>query len=456
MISVILPVLNEGKTIGKIVKLLKENKEVGEIIVVDDKSFDNTVLEAKKAGAVVITSTKIGKGASMRDGFLMSKGEIIVYLDGDIEKYTPDIIEKLTRPILDGKADFVKSTFDREQGMVTKLAAVPLLNIFFPKLTRFSQPLSGMIAGKREFFEKITFENDYGVDIGILIDMYVLQARLMEVNIGTIQNKMKLWNKSHMALDVARAILKKANFFSPANLEQFQLISVVRHQMEFALKKALFKMKKMIVFDMDNTILDGAFIEEAASEFGFQKELTEIRAKHNDPLIITKNIALLLKGKNIAQILDVADKIPLISDVIEVIGRLKKRGYIIGIITLSYDCVATHIKNKINADFALAYELEFSNSIATGEVKMPSFFIHSDKSKCAHEMCKTNALVNIAEKYDINRQNIIAVGDGEQDLCMIKYAGVGVSFRSKNQTLNLIADKTIKNKSFKSLLGFAK
>ena len=136
--------------------------------------------------------------------------------------------------------------------------------------------------------------------------------------------------------------------------------------------------------------------------------------------------------------------------------RLKKRGYIVGIITHSYDCVATHIKNKIGADFALAYELEFSNSIATGEVKMPSFFIHNDKSKCAHEMCKTNALINIAEKYNINRQNIIAVGDGEQDLCMIKYAGIGVSFRSKNQELNFIADKTIKNKSFKSLLSFAK
>lgn len=456
MISVILPVLNEEKTIGRIVKRLKEKQEVGEIIVVDDKSFDNTVPEAKKAGAVVVTSTKIGKGASMRDGFLVSKGEIIVYLDGDIEEYTSNIIEKLTRPILDDKTDFVKSTFEREQGMVTKLATVPLLNIFFPELTRFSQPLSGMIAGRRIFFEKITFENDYGVDIGILIDMHALGARSMEVNIGNIQNKMKLWNKSHMALEVVRTILKRANSFSLANLEQLQLIAVVRHQMEFALKEALLKLKKMIVFDMDNTVLDGAFIDEAARKFGFQKKLMEIRARHNEHLIITKNIALLLKEKNIAQILEIADVIPLIPDIVYVIQRLKKRGYIVGIITHSYDCVATHIKNKIGADFALAYELEFSNSVATGEVKMPSFFIHSDKSKCVHEMCKTNALINIAEKYDINRQNIIAIGDGEQDLCMVKYAGVGVSFRSKNRALNFIADKTIKNKSFKSLLSFAK
>lgn len=457
MISVILPVLNEEKTIGKIVKQFKGNQKVGEIIVVDDKSFDNTVSEAKKAGAAVVTSTKIGKGASMRDGFLMSKGEIIVYLDGDVEKYKADIIEKMTRPILDGKADFVKGSFMREAGRVTELVAKPLLAILIPELAGFSQPLSGMIAGRRDFFEKITFENDYGVDLGILIDMYFLGARIKEINLGIIQHKMKSWRElGQMSREVSRAILKRALKGSQANLNALELINILRDQMGFSIKETLLKMKKMIVFDMDNTVLDGAFIEEAANKFGFQKKLMEIRAEHNDHLIITKNIALLLKGKNIAQILEVADKIPLISDAIRIIARLKKRGYIVGIITHSYDCVATHIKNKIGADFALAYELEFSNSVATGEVKMPSFFIHSDASKCMHEMCKTNALINIAEKYDINRQNIIAVGDGEQDLCMVKYAGVGVSFRSKNQALNFIADKTIKNKSFKLLLSFAK
>lgn len=457
MISVILPVLNEEKTIGKIVKQFKRNQKVGEIIVVDDKSFDNTVSEAKKAGAAVVTSTKIGKGASMRDGFLISKGEIIVYLDGDVEKYKADIIEKITRPILDGKADFVKGSFMREAGRVTELVAKPLLAILIPELAGFSQPLSGMIAGRRDFFEKITFENDYGVDLGILIDMYFLGARIKEVNLGIIQHKMKSWRElGQMSREVSRAILKRALKGSQANLNALELINILRDQMGFSIKETLLKMKKMIVFDMDNTILDGAFIEEAANKFGFQQELMEIRAQHSDHLIITKNIALLLKGKNIAQILEVADKIPLISDAIRIIARLKKRGYIVGIITHSYDCVATHIKNKTGADFALAYELEFSNSVATGEVKMPSFFIHGDKSKCVHEMCKTNALINIAEKYDINRQNIIAVGDGKQDLCMVKYAGVGVSFRSKNQALNFIADKIIKNKSFKSLLSFAK
>ena len=48
MISVIIPVLNEEKTVGKIIKQFKGNPKVGEVIVVDDKSFDDTVVEAKK------------------------------------------------------------------------------------------------------------------------------------------------------------------------------------------------------------------------------------------------------------------------------------------------------------------------------------------------------------------------------------------------------------------------
>lgn len=457
MISVILPVLNEEKTIGKLVKQLKRNRETYEIIVVDDKSSDNTVSEAKKAGAIVITSTKIGKGASMRDGFLVSKGNVIVYLDGDVEEYRPDIIRKLAHPVSDNKADFIKGTFTREGGRVTELVAKPLLAILIPELAFFVQPLSGMIAGRRDFFEKITFEDDYGVDAGILIDMYYLGARIKEVSLGTIRHKMKSWRElGQMSREVSRAILKRALKGSHVNLHALELINILRDQMGFSIKETLLKMKKMIVFDMDNTILDGAFIDEAARECGFQEELMEIRAKNSDHLIITKNIALLLKGKNIARILEIADKIPLISDVMQMVGRLKKRGYIVGIITHSYDCVANHIKNKIGADFALAYELEFSNSVATGEIKMPSFFIHSDKSKCVHDMCKTNALIGIAEKYGIGRENIIAVGDSEQDLCMIKYAGIGVAFRSKSSALNFIADKAIKNKSFKPLLGFAK
>ena len=112
---------------------------------------------------------------------------------------------------MNNEADFVKGAFARNAGRVTELVAKPLLTILFPGLSHFSQPLSGMIAGKKTFFQKIEFFNDYGVDIGILIDMYLMKARVQEVNIGYIENKSKPWEAlGKMSREVSRAIITKA------------------------------------------------------------------------------------------------------------------------------------------------------------------------------------------------------------------------------------------------------
>ena len=102
----------------------------------------------------------------------MQTNEIIVYLDADIVTYPENIVELLSGPITDDEADFVKSCFDRQAGRVTELVAKPLLSLLFPEMTRFSQPLSGMIGARKSLLKKIDFENDYGVDIGILLDMH--------------------------------------------------------------------------------------------------------------------------------------------------------------------------------------------------------------------------------------------------------------------------------------------
>jgi glucosyl-3-phosphoglycerate synthase len=87
VITVIIPALNEETTVASVVQLAKQAKNVTEIIVVDDKSMDHTVVRAREAGATVITSTKLGKGASMKNGILMASNECIVFLDADITTY---------------------------------------------------------------------------------------------------------------------------------------------------------------------------------------------------------------------------------------------------------------------------------------------------------------------------------------------------------------------------------
>ena len=75
---------------------------------------------------------------------------------------------------------------------------------------KFSQPLSGMIAGRTKFFQKMQFEKDYGVDIGILLDMIKLNARITEVSIGKIKNSSHDWKYlDKMSREVMNAILKR-------------------------------------------------------------------------------------------------------------------------------------------------------------------------------------------------------------------------------------------------------
>lgn len=212
MISVIIPAYNEEENIKTVIDICKANKKVTEIIVVNNLSTDKTEEIAQKEGAKVIFCNKQGKGYAMEAGIEQAQNECIVFLDGDISDYSDDVIYKLTEPILERNVDFVKATFDREGGRVTELVAKPLLKLLFPDLQKYSQPLSGMVAGKKSVFQKIELEKDYGVDIGILLDMVKLNVNIEEVKIGKIKNVCKSWKAlEKMSTEVMRAILKRTN-----------------------------------------------------------------------------------------------------------------------------------------------------------------------------------------------------------------------------------------------------
>ena len=212
MISAIIPAYNEEENIKTVIDICKANKKVTEIIVVNNLSTDRTEEIAKKEGAKVIFCDKQGKGYAMEAGIEQAQNECIVFLDGDISDYSDDVIYKLTEPILERNVDFVKATFDREGGRVTELVAKPLLKLLFPDLQKYTQPLSGMVAGKKSVFQKIELEKDYGVDIGLLLDMVKLNVKIEEVKIGKIKNVCKSWKAlEKMSTEVMRAILKRAN-----------------------------------------------------------------------------------------------------------------------------------------------------------------------------------------------------------------------------------------------------
>ena len=210
-VSIVIPAYNESKTIEKVINVISSLDCVNEIIVVDDGSSDDTASVAQKAGATVILHSKNkGKGAAIKTGFENSTGDIVAFMDADLKNLTSKQVEKIIRPILDGKADLTKTKFKRKAGRVTELTAKPLLNFFFPEL-KYDQPLSGQFAAKRSFLSKIKFEEDYGVDIGIVLDADVRGMRIKEVDIGEIEHvHSSIEGLNKMANEVVRTIVDRA------------------------------------------------------------------------------------------------------------------------------------------------------------------------------------------------------------------------------------------------------
>lgn len=210
--TVIIPALNEEKSIQKVINKIKDSTIKSNIIVVNNASTDKTAELAIQSGAKVIECETRGKGYAMEKGIQYVDTDITIFIDGDLEIYNEDVIQSMITPIIEKKVDFVKSAFIREGGRVTELVAKPLLDLLFPNIFKFEQPLSGIIAGRTEYFRKIIFEKDYGVDIGILLDMIKLGAKVEEVHIGKVDNNSKSWESlNEMSKQVMKAILKRRN-----------------------------------------------------------------------------------------------------------------------------------------------------------------------------------------------------------------------------------------------------
>ena len=197
-ISVAIPALNEESTVGGIVErirgeLMDGAPLVDELAVIDSASSDRTVEAATAAGAAVYQDREIlpeleafaGKGEALWKSLFALRGDIILWLDADITNFHPRFVYGPLGPLLtDPELGYVKSFYRRplgdagegvaralEGGRVTELTARPLLNMFWPHLAGFLQPLAGEYAGRRSLLEQVPFCTGYGVEIGLLIDI---------------------------------------------------------------------------------------------------------------------------------------------------------------------------------------------------------------------------------------------------------------------------------------------
>jgi glucosyl-3-phosphoglycerate synthase len=256
-ISVVLPALNEERTIEAIVAMinrdLRENRQfVDELVVMDCGSTDRTREVAAAAGAVVRQINEVlpaipsrqGKGEALWRSLAATTGDLVAFIDSDLESFTSSYVVELLRPLLCDKAvHLVKAAYERPLrlgqtyevaggGRVTEVVARPLLNLYWPELSHLIQPLAGEYAARRSLLDTLAFPSGYGVEIGLLIDTLrsVGAEAISQVDLGVRRHR----NRSdlelgRMASEVIQAAMyrlslgngnQRARFFTPA-LTQF-------------------------------------------------------------------------------------------------------------------------------------------------------------------------------------------------------------------------------------------
>ena len=235
-----IPARNEERTIGPLVEnaneiLRRRMRMIDEIIVIDDRSGDETATVARAAGARVVSTLEHspdqrgprGKGDAIRASIAVCRTENMMWIDGDMSGLDIARLADLAH-ILEREPDIrlVKGSFERHDangrvtdGRLTALTARPLLSLYFPFLATLQEPLGGIFAMRTVDARELCLEPDYGVDVGVLIDVYARfgQEGIREVPLGYLSHCSRpLGDLADTAPQICRAILSRAHRYGVA------------------------------------------------------------------------------------------------------------------------------------------------------------------------------------------------------------------------------------------------
>ncbi|NQZ59681.1 MAG: phosphoserine phosphatase SerB [Lentisphaeraceae bacterium] len=182
---------------------------------------------------------------------------------------------------------------------------------------------------------------------------------------------------------------------------------------------------RMAVFDMDSTLIQCECIDELAKHCGIGEQVASITASAMRGEIdfiesFSKRMAL-LNGLSEDVLQKIADNLPLTEGVPYLMKSLKKLGIKIVLLSGGFNFFANHLKNMLGIDYAYANELEIVDGAVTGRVT----------GEVVDGKRKKEYLIEIAKKENICLSQVAAIGDGANDLPMIKTSGLGVAFHAK-------------------------
>ena len=201
---------------------------------------------------------------------------------------------------------------------------------------------------------------------------------------------------------------------------------------------------KLVVFDLDNVIIDGEAIDEIGKLANVEEEIAEITEKAMQGEIdfetSIKDRVQLLEGTSIEDIQKVASELPLMSGAEDTISELKENDIDVVIISGSFDIVAEEIKEKLGVDTVYTNSFTVEDGKLTGEVTGPLV-----------SGSKLDVLKDHVEEAGIALEDVVAVGDGANDISMIESAGCGIAFNAKD-SVKEIADVVVDEKDLNKVL----
>src|SRR3954469_8565633 len=194
-VTVCVPARECAETIGSIVECLvglQRQNVIDAVLVVDAGSLDGTAEVAAKAGAEVHQEAALlpefgpplGKGDAMWRALSVIGTGLVAFVDADTEEFGEHFVYGLLGPLVcEPGIAYVKGFYRRPfksegvatpegGGRVTELMARPLLNMYYPDLAGFQQPLAGEMAGRRDLFERVSWACGYAIETALLIDIY--------------------------------------------------------------------------------------------------------------------------------------------------------------------------------------------------------------------------------------------------------------------------------------------
>jgi phosphoserine phosphatase len=183
--------------------------------------------------------------------------------------------------------------------------------------------------------------------------------------------------------------------------------------------------RRLFAFDMDSTLIEGEVIDELAKLAGVGDQVVKVteaamRGEMEFQESFRRRVAL-LRGLPESRVRELLHTIPLVQGAEQLIGTLKMLGYKTAILSGGFNFFAQHLQTRLGIDYVFASDLDIEDGVVSGKVRTPIV----DGAR------KAELLRQIARQENISLEQVVAVGDGANDLPMLGIAGMGIAFRAK-------------------------